>query len=167
MRLWFDPELGRSPKGGNGNALPSPLHWECSFSHGTTRKSLKLLISFPHLHGGISALLYRFKHDSSVLWPMRPGQNIPSRAVFFSVKVRAESLGDQAAFPVPPKVLFSERSCNGQIRPADGSPEACPRSGRAWEPQLQRAKLGLFSQNLWSPVPFWEPSSQMAAGPAS
>lgn len=65
------------------------------------------------------------------------GQNIPSQAVFFSVKVRAESPGDQAAFPVPPKVLFSERRCNGQIRPADDSPEACPGSVRAWEPQLQ------------------------------
>ena len=94
------------------------------------------------------------------------GQNIPSKAVFFSVKVRAESPGDQAAFPVPPKVLFSERRCNGQIRPADGSPEACP---VLLEPGSRscKAKLGLSSQNLWSPVPFWEPSSQVAAGPAS
>ena len=95
------------------------------------------------------------------------GQNVPSRAVFFSVKVRAGSPLDQAAFPVPPKVLFSERRCNGHIRTADGSPEACRGSGRAWEPQLQRTKLGLSSQNLWSPVPSWEPSSQVAAGPAS
>lgn len=107
-----------------------------SFSQGTTRKSLKFLISFPRLHGGISALCYRFKHDSSVLWPMRPGAEYPLRGCF-SVKVRAESPGDQAAFPVPPKVLFSERRCNGQIRPADDSPEACPGSVRAWEPQLQ------------------------------
>ena len=83
VRFSSIPGLGRFPQRRKWQPTPKPPALGVqSFSHQTTRKSLKFLISFPHLHGGISTLLYRYKHDSSVLWPMRPGAECPLQGSF-------------------------------------------------------------------------------------